>query len=325
MISSISSLKPQLQLISSRLISSLRPSLISFLAANGARLSNGAENPISFCNVLFVGNFCAALLVGCLFGFKKIIKDFFDLETKLKVGLFLNASLSALLSALIFSGLEYTTITNTVLLGRLSPLFAAIAGSLVFGRRMSKAEYFGYSLIFFSVVSIILKINMYHLNRGDWLILASTVVYTIISVLDQLMLSKELSVKLIIFNRNCISSIIFFIIANYLFGFSHFMDAFSGQLWILMIIYALLAIVTEQFLWYSSVEKLNPSVVNFWASLTPLASIFYAFILNGERPQLIQLIALILTCIGFLIAHSGKSQQRQPVMMMQTENMVSVN
>ncbi len=325
MTASFPNINPRFQLIASRAIASLRPSLISFLVANRTRLGGNVANPISFCNVLFIGNFCAALSVGFIFGFKGIIRDLLILSPKFQIGLFINGSLSAILSGLIFLGLEYTTVTNAVLLGRLGPVLYAVAGSWVFGRKITKAEWFGFSLIVIGIFTIVFKANMYKINLGDLLIIASSFVYAITSLMDQLMLSKDLTVRVIVFNRNLVSSLIFFVIASSLFGFSHFMNAFSGKLWIIMLVYALFTIVVEQFLWYSALDKLESSVVSRWTSISPIFGVFYAYLLNGERPNQTQLIAFVVTMVGVFIAGLGKGKSKKQEIMIQPECTVSIN
>ena len=77
----------KVMLVASRALSASRPALIGFLIARGAELSGGAIQPISFCNILFVGNLCAALVVGFWFGFGNIVKDLKALDLKVQIGL----------------------------------------------------------------------------------------------------------------------------------------------------------------------------------------------------------------------------------------------
>ena len=74
----ISRLNPEVLLVLSRALQALRPSLIAVLGANAEVLSGGISPPISFCNVLFVGNFCAALTVLGWFGIGPVFRDFYQ-------------------------------------------------------------------------------------------------------------------------------------------------------------------------------------------------------------------------------------------------------
>ena len=57
---------PKLLLILSRALAAARPAILSFLITQGDRLGGDKKIPVSFCNVLFVGNLCSAIAV-CFF------------------------------------------------------------------------------------------------------------------------------------------------------------------------------------------------------------------------------------------------------------------
>lgn len=317
---------PKVMLIASRALSASRPSLIAFLIAKGSELSGGVAQPISFCNILFVGNLCAALVVGFWFGFGNIAGDLKAMKPKALIGLLLNGCLATLLATLIFIGLQYTTVTNAVLLGRLGPVLFALAGALILGKQIKRLEWFGFSLIAVGGVAIALKTSNFQINRGDLLILMSTVVFAASSLVNKLMVAKAATLPVVVFTRNFLSSIIFFIIAMQLFGPEHFGDAFVGQLWIVMSIYALIVIVLAQLLWYAAVNNLDSKTIGRLTVLSPIFGVTYAFLLNGERPSGIQLTTLIVIISGVLIASLGvqKKPESKPEMMIhEPENSAS--
>jgi drug/metabolite transporter (DMT)-like permease len=307
----LNKINPKFLLVTSRALAALRPALIAFLVANGTRLSGGIETPISFCNVLFVGNLCAAIFVGFWFGFKDIIEDLKTLNARIILGLFINGCLASLLSALIFIGLGFTTVINAVLLGTLGPVFFALSGTILLRKKITSSQWFGFSLIIVGVLTIVLKSNMYQINQGDLLIIASAVVYAISALIGKLFLAKDCSLKVVVFSRNLVSSVIFFIIATILFGPNHFGEVFSGQLWIIMSIYALIVIVFAQFLWYAALNKLDSQTVGRWTVLSPIFGVLYAFILNGERPSSLRITAFAVIAVGVFISSLGKKQPQE--------------
>lgn len=319
-------LSSKAMLIGSRALAASRPALIGFLIAKGAELSGGLAHPISFCNILFVGNLCAALTVGFWFGFGTILKDAKELPPKALSGLIINGCLATLLSALIFIGLQYTSVTNAVLLGRLGPVLFALVGAVLLGKKIRQTEWLGFSLISVGVVAIALKTSNFQINRGDLLILISTLVFAVSALVNKVMIAKAASLPLVVFSRNLLSSVIFFFIAMQLFGPEHFMDAFSGQLWIIMSVYSLVVIVTAQFLWYASINNLDAKTIGRLTVLSPIFGVTYAFILNGERPTGIQVTTLVIVILGVLIASLGgpkKMNEAKPEMMEQPENAAS--
>ena len=303
---------PKILLVLSRALAAARPAILAFLIAQGDRLGGDSKVPVSFCNVLFVGNLCSAIAVCLFFDLRTIIGDLRNLENKILVGLVINGFLAAVLSSLIFLGLKDTSVTNAVLIGRFGPVLYAIIGSFFLGNRLTKSELFGFSLIVVGIGVITLRENNFQLNRGDALILLSTLAYTCTALIGRIALSEKCSLAVVVFTRNFISAICFFIIAVSLFGFSHFMDIFSGQLWIVMSVYGLVVVVLAQLMWYSALKRLDSKTVGSLTSLSPIFSIFYAFILNGESPSHVQLSALVVILIGLLISNLGKKRSRQP-------------
>lgn len=308
----LSGINPKFMLVSSRALQALRPSLIAFLVANAQALSGGMETPISLCNVLFVGNMCAALTVLVWFGAKPIVQDFQQMPRRIVIGLLINGCLAALLSGLIFVGLEHTMVTNAVLLGRLGPILFALAGAVIWGKTISKAEWIGFSFILAGILAIVLISNQFQINQGDLYIIASAFVYAIASIISKFMLSKDTPLRSVVFARNFVSSVVFLVMATILFGPEHFGEAFAGQLWLVMAIYALILIVVAQFLWYAALGRLDSRVVGRWTSLTPVFAVSYAFVLNGERPSLIQVVSFIVIMIGVWISTLGKQEQPRP-------------
>jgi drug/metabolite transporter (DMT)-like permease len=303
----IATINPIFLLVLSRALDALRPALLAFLIANAASLASGTHTPISFCNVLFVGNLCAAITVVVRFGWRPIWQDLNQLSLKLGTGLVINGCLAALLASLIFLGLYNTTVTNAVLLARLGPVLYALAGTLLLGQQIKPAEWFGYTLIVVGIGAIVLKTSNFQINQGDLLILGSAVVYATTSYLGKFLLAqKGANLRLLVFSRNMFSALIFFVIASVLFGPVHFSDVFSGQLWVVMAIYALVVIVLSQFFWYAALDRLDSQAVGKWSTVAPVFGVVYAFLLNGERPSVPQVLAFVVIMVGLLITNFSK-------------------
>lgn len=90
------------------------------------------RNPISLCNVLFVGNLCALGLMILIFYPDWQINKLQKISRKHWYSLTITAILSgAITPALIFLALGKTNVTNVVLIGRLEPIFTLIIGVFV--------------------------------------------------------------------------------------------------------------------------------------------------------------------------------------------------
>jgi len=301
---------PRLKLLASRTLASLRPAVIAFLVAKGVELSGGRPSPISFCNVLFVGNLCAALVILGFFGPRRIVRELRAVPLRLQWGLVVNGAMASLLSALVFSGLAYTSATNAILLSRLAPVLFAIAGALVFRQRIARAEWLGFGFIIAGTLLLAVLAGHGGLGKGDALILLSTVVFAITAITGKIMLREDVSLPVLVFMRNASSSLIFFVIANCVYGPHHFADLFSGQLWIAMLIYASLIICLADYLWYDSVDQLDSITVGRWATPAPALAVAAASLLNHTIPSRDQLLGFVVIMVGVLISAFAKPRPR---------------
>lgn len=306
------SINPRVEVLLSRVLAALRPVLIAYMVTNAMTLAPGVEDALSFCNVLFVGNLCAALVLITWFRPGPIFSDLRQLPRMIQLTLLIDGGLAALTSGLIFTGLTYTSSTNAILLGRLAPVLYALSGALIFGRMIARQEWFGFSFIIAGTLVVALIGGDGTINKGDALILASTVVFAISSILGKAVLNQNVTLKSLVFIRNASSSIIFFIIANIVYGPHHFADAFYGRLWILMGIYALIVIVIAQLLWFDATHKLDSISLGRWATPAPAIGVLAAGLLNRQWPSDSQVSGLIIIMIGVVITALSPSTKQQP-------------
>lgn len=179
---------PQLLVLVSRGLQSLATPVVALLVATAAQLGEEVEDAISVCNVLFVGNLCASLVVLITFGPRRINQQLQRLAPRVRFELYGFAALSAMLSSLIFTALETTTVTNVVLLARLGPVLYVIGSAIVFTNAIRKPEWIGFSMIVLGVLSTVFAGNRFHLAWGDLLILISTVFYAAVTMMSKRLL-----------------------------------------------------------------------------------------------------------------------------------------
>lgn len=295
---------PQPLVIISRGLQALATPIVVLLITTAATLGEEVKDAISFCNVLFIGNLCASVVVLAYFGSKTISQGLKRLRLPVFFEVLGFASLAALLSTLIFNALQTTTVTNAVLVARLGPVLYIIGTAVLLGQLISKWEWVGLGFIALGSLFTILTKTGSFLETGDLLLLASTGIYAITTLLSKRLL-PEIGLPALMFMRNLFSALVFFIIANVLFGPAHFGHAFHGPLWIIMGVYGLIIIVAAQLAWYHAIENLPPANIAKWAFLTPILGVSYAYFLNGERPSIGQIVALGIITIGLVVANIG--------------------
>jgi drug/metabolite transporter (DMT)-like permease len=302
-------LDPRAEVLLSRCLAALRPVLIGFMVIHAMELTGGLTDALSFCNVLFVGNLSAAVVVVVWFRPGPILSDLQALSSRDRLMLIVDGAFGALTSSLIYTGLSYTSSTNAILLGRLAPVLYALLGALVLGQVIHRREWCGFGFILTGTLLVALIGSQGHVNKGDALILASTLVFAIASVFRKAVLGKRVSLRALVFSRNASSSIIFFVLASFAYGSDHFGDAFRGELWLLMGIYALVVIVMAQFLWFDAIRRLEAISIGRWATPAPAIGVLAAALLNQQWPSNSQISGLMVIMVGILITAFAPSRE----------------
>jgi drug/metabolite transporter (DMT)-like permease len=212
----------------------------------------------------------------------------------------LGVGVAGLYPALIYTALESTSVTNVLMLSRFESILFAFLAWWVYKTALNKNEIIGLSIIGVGVLSIVYLKEMYMFRNGDYIILIAAVVEAIGIIISKKILSF-CSLRAFLFARNFFSSIGFFIIAINLFGFHHFQDAFQPELWGLIAVYALVIIVLGQYMWYKGIKSASSEMVSSLSMISPFLTLFFAFILLGESPDLYELLAIGLILTGMVV------------------------
>lgn len=296
-------------LVLAMLLFSLASPVIKLLVQQGGRYGLRYPHAISFCNVLFVGNMAAGILVGVVFGYDQTIKPLQQINRRTLWLLWGSSLIAVIYPALIFASLEITTVTNVVLLSRFEVLMFVLLSYLIYGVTISRNQGIGYLLIGLGVAVLTFINDGFMFNTADVLILLAGAFFALASIFNRAIL-KRIPVATFLFFRNLISAIAFFIIGLYLFGWEHFSHAFQGELWGLMLVYAGIIIVFGQFLWFRFLPKAMFSWVVWLLILSPFFTLFFAFILLRERPSLYETIAMAVILLGMVISNRDHSKMK---------------
>lgn len=288
----------------------LAPPILKLLTSMGGRLGLTMPGSISFCNVLFVGNFCAGLVTLAYHGPRRTWREIKGLSSRTMGYLLLGAALSATYPALLFTGLERTSVINVVLLSRFNGIVFVVLAYLFLNAMIRRSEAFGYAVMGLGVAGLVIMTNHgLHISSGELFILASTVFFALTEVVSRKVL-RECPIHAYVFFRNIVSALFFFATAIYLFGPEHFSEAFGGELWILMIAYAGLAVVAAQVLWLKGTSLLPAQSVANFQLVNPVFSILFAFLILSEVPSRTEWIAMAVILLGILIPRLAG--QRRP-------------
>ena len=277
----------------------------------GAENLVDGRNPISFCNLLFVGNVCAALVLFLIYGrqlhpsyWKRLSKkDWFSL-----VGVSILSG--ALAPALIFEALARTQATNVVLISRLEPPLVLALSFFILGERVNLLQVVGAVVSFIGICSIVLLQTLLEnmmsaegflaIGLGELLTAIGAVSLAIATILSKKSLDN-ISPGFYSLFRTVLGAIIFFIAAMVLYGPNHFTDIFSPLLWQWMLLFGAVIVALGQSFWFIGLNGSPSSKISLAGSFIPISGIAAAFFVLGEVPTLAQYIGGSIVIIGIVI------------------------
>ena len=298
--------------------------IIIFAAANsvirkltdlGAQNLVDGRNPISFCNVLFVGNICALIALLLLYGKQWNFPALKQLSWTDWLGLTGVAILSgALAPALTFMALDLTMVNNVVLIGRIEPPLILALSVLLLKERVNGWVIAGAVVSFIGVVlTIVLQspgeemVAMgegLQIGKGELMAAGGAVSLAISTIISKIKL-RQIPLGIFSIYRMAMASLLFFIVVIKLFEPSHFADVFSPFLWQWMLFYGMVIVVGGQLCWFTGLKTTGASDVSLASSFSPIAGILAAYLLLGEVPTVAQYIGGSVVIVGIILNQIG--------------------
>lgn len=280
----------------------------------GAQHFIDGRNPISLCNVLFVGNLCALIVFLLVYGKQWNKRTLQELSKQDWLALTIVAILSgAVVPGLIFQALAITGVNNIILVGRLEPPLTIALSVWLLQERVNRWQimaavtaFLGVALTIFLQPAATKMMNMAGVGVGLGEILAA--VAAIIGVVSTIIFKRWLShVPLGIFSifRTTLGTIIFFFIALIIYGQDHFMDVFSPFLWQWMLVYGSVIVVLGQLFWLKGLRSSTVSSASLAGSFTPIVGIFAPYLVLGEVPNMAQYIGGSLILFAIFLSQVG--------------------
>ncbi|MFB2923868.1 DMT family transporter [Aerosakkonema funiforme] len=285
-------------------------SIVRKLAEVGEQHLVAGRNPISPCNVLFVSNICA-LLVLLVINYRHLKLDLLkQISRREWLATIAVAILSgALAPGFIFQALTLTRVTNVILIGRIEPLLILLLSIWLFKERLDRWE-IGGALICF--IGAILSFQLQSMGmgstigfgRGEFLTLIGICAGMSGNIISKAFLSR-IAPEILTIMRMGIATIAFFCLAMYLYGSAHFAEAFSPFLWQWMLVYGALIVAIGQFCWSKGLKNSNLSQASLANSFSPIAGVIAAYLILNEKLTLGDSIAISAIVCGLLLSQMG--------------------
>ena len=253
----------------------------------------------------------SVLVIFFFFGFFPELKKIHKLPPKDLFWLLILSILAAVIAPLfLFKGLGETQVINSVMIGRLEPVFAGIIAFLWLKESFTKYQILGILFMFLGIFIVITKgfISEVILNRGDIFIVISSLSWAIATTIFKKKLSHLLP-ELVVLIRNLVGAIVLFFIIHFVFNTQSDINIpLDASVLIPLGIFSLFTIVLAQIFWYKSLELIPASLASSFGLIGPFVGVSLAIVLLGESFQSHHFIGGLFVIFGllFTIIHRQK-------------------
>lgn len=276
--------------------------VIIFAAANlvtrqlteiGSQHFVDGRNPISFCNVLFVGNISGLLVLILIYRQQLSLRAWQQFSLKDWGSMVAVALLSgALAPSLIFTALSYTMVNNVVLVGRIEPPLTLALSIWLLGERTNSWEVAGAIAAFVGVAVTIVLQGLGELSATAsfsslvWGIVLTAIAAVALATSNIISKTRLHRIPIAIFAivRTALGTVIFFFAALFLYSSDHFMEVFSPFLWKWMLVYGTIIVAIGQSFWLTGLKRTSGADASLAGAFNPIAAILVAYLILGEVP-----------------------------------------
>ncbi len=279
------------------------------------------RNPISFCNVLFIGNLCALILLAVIYGREWRRPALRQIKWQDWLSMVVVAVLgAAVVPTLIFTALAITPVNNVVLISQIdTPLVLALS-VWVLGDRVNKWVVAGAIVSFIGVALTVLiqppgteMVSMgmgMAIGRGALLTLIAAIIKAVANLISKISL-REIPLGIFSVFRMFVGTVFFFGATVVLYGPEHFIDVSAPFLWQWMVLYAAVIVVAGQSFWFNGLKRSTASEVSFATAFNPIVGIVSAFLLLGEVPTFGQYLGGVVILGGIVLNQIGVQRLNQ--------------
>ncbi len=199
-----------------------------------------------------------------------------------------------------FTGIKWTTATNSAILINMNVIFIAILSSVTLKEIFSNKKIIGIILGFLGVVFVVINgsMSLTLSTKGDALIILSAICWAIYSVIGKKILDRydPITVTTYIF----ILGTIFFI---------PFIKDFNLEIsfrgWMIILYLALFCSVFAYVAWYNALAKMDATKVAIFLNLIPLFAMLLSYLILEEEITIFLMMGAALIIYGIYLTEKG--------------------
>ena len=265
-----------------------------------ARYVAGHVPPMTLSCVRWIG----AFLMLMPFAWPHLKQDWPALRARLPLMVGLSATGFAFNNAISYWALQYTEALNALLIQSSGPLFVALWSLLLFGMRLSLAQFAGIMISLAGVLTILLRGDLAALvniqfNRGDVMFAGAVLSFGLYSALITRR-PKIHPLSLICFTIGCGALLLLpFSVWEFWNGVRLQPDALT----LATVVYVMIFPSTLAYLFFNrGIALIGPNRASPFLHLVPVFGSAMAILLLGEQPRLFHLTGYLLVLAGVVIA-----------------------
>jgi drug/metabolite transporter (DMT)-like permease len=244
------------------------------------------------------------------FAWPHLRRDWPALRARLPLMVVLSATGFAVNNTLSYWALQYTQALNALLIQSSGPLFVALWSLLLFGVRLTLAQFAGILLSLAGVFTIILHgdpgaLASIRFNRGDVMVAGALLAFGLYSALmPRRPVTHQLS--LISFTMGCGALLLLpFSIWEFSTGLTLKLDALT----LVTLVFVVTFPSTLAYLFFNrGIALIGPNRAAPFLHLVPVFGSVMAILLLGEQPRLFHLVGYLLVLAGVVIASRAGSR-----------------
>ena len=265
-----------------------------------ARYVAGHVPPMTLSCVRWIG----AFLMLMPFAWPHLKQDWPALRARLPLMVALSATGFAFNNAISYWALQYTEALNALLIQSSGPLFVALWSLLLFGMRLTLAQFAGITISLAGVLTILLRGDLAALvniqfNRGDVMFAGAVLSFGLYSALITRR-PKMHQLSLIAFTIGCGALLL---LPFSIWEFSAGVRLKPDALTLATLIYVMIFPSTLAYLFFNrGIALIGPNRAAPFLHLVPVFGSAMAILLLGEQPRLFHLIGYLLVLAGVVIA-----------------------
>ena len=210
--------------------------------------------------------------------------------------------------SLFINGIHRTSASTTSLVMTMTPIFIALLSALFIRERIHWVGWVGILMSFFGLLLVLFgdlpKFSGGEESlKGNLMILAGNLFWAVYTVFSKPLLNRMSPLRLTTVTLSI--GTLFYLPLTVKEVASLSWGSLSTASWAALLFSAVFAIAVSYVIWYSSVKRVGNTKTGIYGNITPVFTVFFAYLFLGENVGPIQVIGTLIIFLGFYLTRFG--------------------